>query len=107
MDPRDIELADLPPWTRAVLDRIGEARVNDRLAADALVSEPFMRQHTDFESFAGFCEASPWPLEEPREIRSVPRRHLDRYVERTTDFESWNAMRTRAAEEAIVEQYVP
>ncbi len=88
----------------AVIDRIGNVRAGTRVSSGAVFSDPFVRDHTRFDSFAEFCERSPWSLREPDDIRDVDREQLDEYVEETTDFETWDEMDTLAAEEEIIDQ---
>lgn len=106
MDLQIGDLEDLEGRLQAAVDRIGELQAGTRVRSDEFFSEPFMRDHTQFDSFPAFCEASPWSLEEPRHVHRVDDRRLDAYVAETTDFESWEGMKTQAAEEAIVDQVV-
>lgn len=99
-------LEDLEETLVTAVDRIGELQAGTRVRSDEFFADPFMADHTEFGSFTAFCEHSPWSLEEPREIRHVDRQRLDTYVADTTEFESWEAMKTQAAEEEIVDQVV-
>lgn len=101
-----VELEDLEERVSNAIDRIGELQAGSRVQSTALLSEPFVDDHTEFGSFAEFCEQSPWALDEGRDVREVPRDRLDEYVAEHTDFGSWEAMRTRAAEEEIIDQVV-
>lgn len=91
---------------RRTLDRIGELQAGPRVSSDAVLSQPFVHDHTEFESFETFCEESPWSLDDPSDIRDVPREELDDYVADTTDCESWEQLTTLAAEEEIIDQAV-
>lgn len=106
MVPQDGGFIDGDTRVGTVIDTLGEIQTSRRLRSDDVISEPFMRDHTAFDTFADFVDASPWSLSEPRRIDDVPRDALDDYVERTTEFQSWDEMETQAAEEAIVEQYL-
>jgi len=106
MATRVADLSDIEDRVGSMLDRLGELRACRRLRSDAVISQPFMRDHTAFDSFAEFVERSPWSLADHGAIRDVSRDALDDYVESTTDFGSWEEMETRAAEEALVEQYL-
>jgi len=79
---------------------------NRRVQSATLFSQPFMRDHTEFESFDSFCAHSPWSIDTVCGVQNVSRTQLDDYVAETTDFETWEAMKTRAAAEEIVDQLV-
>lgn len=106
MDLQVVGLEDFEARVETALDRIGELQAGTRVRSDAFFSRPFMHDHTDFESFAAFCEQSPWALDERSDIRDVPRDQLDAYVADRTDFETWEDMKTGAAEEEIIDQIV-
>lgn len=61
----------------------------------------FMQEHTRFASIEEFWAESPWEIAVRGDIEQVPRGELDRYVDRTTRFSDWLAMRNRAAEREI------
>lgn len=62
----------------------------------------FMEEHTNFGSFEEFCVAIPAEMDDPTEIGRLPQTRLDRFVRRTTRFDSWELMRNRAAEREIL-----
>jgi len=64
----------------------------------------FMQEYTQFESFSAFCAASPWAIETRDDLDDLPPADLDRYVDRTTQFDSWVRMRNRAAVREIRER---
>lgn len=90
----------------AMLDKLWELQTSQRVSSDAVISQPFMRDHTEFDSFVDFVDRCPWSITNPSSIREVPRDELDDYVATTTDFETWEEMETQAAEEALVEQHL-
>ena len=104
MDLQVAGLEDLKDRVGTALDRIAELQMGTRIQSDAFFSEPFMDDHTEFDSFAAFCEQSPWTLEERRDIQDVTCERLDEYVAERTDFETWERMKTQAAEERIIDQ---
>ncbi|WP_226041062.1 hypothetical protein [Natrinema sp. DC36] len=106
MDLRIRGLADLEDRLETAADRIGEFRAGTHVSFSEFFSDAFMRDHTQFDSFAAFCEASPWSLEESRDIQHVDRQQLDAYVADATAFENWDAMKTQAAEAEIIERVV-
>lgn len=106
MDLQVAGLADLEERLGAAIDRVGELRTGTRVETETFFSEAFMRAHTEFDSFAGFCDRSPWPLDDVGDVQDLPRDRLDEYVASTTEFESWEGMKTQAAEEAIIDRVV-
>lgn len=104
MDLQVAGLEELEDRVETALDRIAELQMGVRMQSDAFFSQPFMDDHTDFKSFTAFCEKSPWALEENREIQDVSRKALNEYVAARTDFETWEEMKTCAAQERIIEQ---
>lgn len=102
MDIRVEELDELRDRVDDALDTIVEYQLGTRVNSDEFFSRPFMEDHTEFDSFRAFCRQSPWSLDSPSDIQGVPSRELDEYVSNTTDFETWEEMKTKAAEEAIL-----
>ncbi|MFB6189191.1 MAG: hypothetical protein ABEI57_04855 [Halapricum sp.] len=99
-------LEDLEVRIGRALNRVGELQAGTRVQSDAFFSRPFMRDHTEFDSFDAFCRQSPWSLDDGSDLQDVSEQRLDEYVAATTDFESWEAMKTQAAEEEIIDQIV-
>lgn len=89
-----------------VIDRVGGLQAGERVESDAYFARPFVREHTQFDSFREFAERSRWSVEDPAEIRHVSRDNLDDYVAETTEFSSWEEMEACAAQEEIVDQLV-
>ncbi|WP_440991763.1 hypothetical protein [Haloarchaeobius baliensis] len=100
-------LEDLEERVGSALERIGELEAGTRVESDAFFSESFMCNHTEFESFAAFCAQSPWALDNVSDIRNVSRDRLNEYIDSTTEFETWEEMKTQAAETEIIDQIVP
>jgi len=99
-------LADLEDRLGTALERIGELQAGTRVQTDTFFSGAFMNAHTEFDSFAAFCERGPWALDDIDDVQDLPRDRLDEYVAATTEFESWEEMKTQAAEEAIIDRVV-
>jgi len=95
-------LDDLEARVADALERIGELQAGTRISSDAFFSEPFMREHTEYDTFAAFCEDGPWEATEGEAVRELPAEKLDDHVASTTEFEDWEAMKTAAAEAEIV-----
>lgn len=64
----------------------------------------FMAEYTRFESFSAFCTASPWSIDDQSDIDRIPRNELDRFVDRTTEFDGWVMMRNGAGYREIEER---
>lgn len=91
------------------LERIEEFEDGTRIESDVLFSPGFMDEHTQFESFEAFYEYGPW-TREFTEMRGfdelldgVSPDELNQHVAETTRFSSWESMRTRAAEDHILD----
>jgi hypothetical protein len=106
MDLRVAGLEDLEARLETAVDRLGALQAGTRVESASFFSEPFMRDHTQFDSFAAFCAESPWQVEEVGDLQDAPREQLDDYVAATTEFETWEGMKTQAAEEEIIDQVV-
>ncbi|MFC7127976.1 hypothetical protein [Haloferax chudinovii] len=107
MDLQVTGLNGLEERVESALDRLGELQAGTRVQSDAFFSQPFMSDHTEFDSFAAFCEQSPWTLDDVSDVQNVSRDQLNGYIDATTDFETWEEMKTRAAEEDLISQIVP
>ncbi|WP_135667348.1 hypothetical protein [Halorhabdus rudnickae] len=71
-------------------------------ADDGVVSEAFVRRHTRFESVTAFCEACPCESNTIGGVQRLAAGERDAFVDRTTDFETWPAMKESAAVEDMV-----
>jgi len=106
MDLQVTDLDDLEQRVWNALDRIGELQAGTPVQSDVFFPQQFMRDHTKFDSFAAFCNQSPWPLDDIGDVQSISREQLNEYVDATTDFETWEGMKTQAAEEKIIDHIV-
>jgi len=106
MDLQVAGLEDLEERIRKAVERIGELQAGTRVNSDEFFSEQFMRAHTEFDSFAAFCAQSPWPLDGASDVQDAPRDQLNEYIAATTEFETWEGMKTLAAEEEIIDRVV-
>ncbi|MFD1633096.1 hypothetical protein ACOZ4L_12135 [Haloplanus ruber] len=106
MDLQVVGLEDLEKRVREAVDRIGEFQTGTRVESDTFFSQEFMRAHTEFDSFTAFCTQSPWSLNGASDVQGAPRDRLNEYVRATTEFETWEDMKTQAAEEEIIDQIV-
>ena len=57
-----------------------------------LFPEEFMRLYTEFASMEAFLEASSWEVENQEDFRAIPDEPFDEYVDKHTDFPSWEVM---------------
>jgi len=71
-------------------------------AEDGVVSDAFVRRHTRFESVTAFCEACPCEEDTIGGVQRLADAERDAFVDRTTDFETWPAMKESAAVEDLV-----
>lgn len=89
------------------IDEPSVVPVSDSPEPDVALAEffppEFMNEHTRFGSFAEFCGESPWEIDDREDLASIPPDGLDRYVDRTTQFETWDGMRNRAAVREIAD----
>lgn len=76
-----------------------------RIGFGDLFSPSFMREHTQYESFDRFTAESHWEIETETDLDAIPLDELDRYVAETTQFSSWDAMATTAAENDLLDHY--
>ncbi|GGK76413.1 MULTISPECIES: hypothetical protein [Haloarcula] len=106
MDLQVAGLEDLEERVRKAADRIGELQAGTRVHSDTFFSQQFMRNHTEFDSFDSFCTQSPLTLNDISDVQDAPRDQLNEYIAATTDFETWEGMKTQAAEEDIIDQIV-
>ena len=78
-----------------------------RSGTDRRFPPSFMRDHTQFDSFAAFRARSPAgvAVEAAFGARSPAPDRLDRYVARTTEFDDWAEMDAAAAVDDLVELF--
>ncbi|MGA9401541.1 hypothetical protein [Haladaptatus sp.] len=103
-DLRVSELEPLHGRLEEALERVFELQAGTRVNSDEFFSEEFMQRYTQFDSFHAFYRESAWNLEEPGRMDELPDERLDSYVVETTEFATWEEMKTAAAKEAIVDQ---
>jgi hypothetical protein len=65
-------------------------------------TESFIRRHTQFESVAEFCAASPSSDDSIGGVQRLSADERDTFVARATDFETWAEMKQTAAVEELV-----
>ncbi|MFB6172316.1 MAG: hypothetical protein ABEJ23_07260 [Haloarculaceae archaeon] len=103
MEVLTTDLDELEASLQQALDRIGDFRAGTRVDSDAFFAEPFMRAHTDYETFDAFREDAPVELDVPVEDPAT-RGQVDDFVADATEFETWEEMQTTAAQEEVVDQ---
>ena len=106
MDLQVAGLEDLEKRVRNAADRIDDLQAGTEVESDRLFSERFMRDHTEFDSFSAFCTQSPWSFDDVGEVQNAPRDQLNEYIDARTAFETWEGMKTQAAEDDIIDQIV-
>ena len=106
----DVQIANLNDFEDALqrgLDRIGELRAGTRVSSDAFFAQPFMREHTQYNTFEAFQANAPLELDVPLDDHSeTSRDRLNKYVSEVTEFETWEKMQTKAAQEEIINQLI-
>jgi hypothetical protein len=68
-----------------------------RNGPDRFYPRRFIQESTQFDSFGEFHQQSPWEMETWDEIQQIPSTQLDVYVANTTQFDSWEEMKSQAA----------
>jgi len=99
-------LEQLEERVNGALERIGELQAGTWINSDSFFPEPFMQEHTDYDSFDAFCADAPWSVSEAGAVERVADRKLNAHVAATTVFEDWEAMKTAAAEKKILAELV-
>ena len=74
------------------VDRTKEKYDGQSVSFDDLFIEEFMGEHTKFTSFDDWFSAGHFHAASQEEFDAIPERTLDRYVRRSTDFETWQDM---------------
>ncbi len=69
---------------------------------ERVASDSFIRRHTQFDSVEEFCVASPCDADSIGGVQGLPTAERDAFVARTTEFETWTAMKESAAVEDLV-----
>ena len=103
----DLRVSELDPFhgrLEKAQERVFELQAGTRVDSDEFFSEEFMRSHTQFDSFHAFHRESPWDIDEGSSMDELPAERLDGYVAETTAFETWEEMKTRAAQAEILDQ---
>ncbi|ODR80787.1 hypothetical protein BG842_23715 [Haladaptatus sp. W1] len=105
----DLRVSELDPLhgrLEEAQERVFELQAGTRVDSDEFFSKEFMRTHTQYDSFRAFYRGGSWDLDEAGDMDELPNDRLDGYVAETTEFETWEEMKTAAAEEEILDQLV-
>lgn len=78
----------------------GENEVN----LSEILTEEFMREHTDTTSFDDFLENSPWTVESEEDFEEIPEEEFDQYIQENSDFDSWDKMVSEAGKEWMLRE---
>ena len=84
--------------------RIAEFRAGTEVSLDEFFAPTFMEEHTQYECFKAFRDDCPRNLETGEELAAISDEVLDPFIKETTEFESWERMQNRAAQEEIISQ---
>jgi len=68
---------------------------------EELFTSEFMLMYTEFGSFEEFIEASKWTVENQEDFEAIPGDDFDEYVEKHTEFSSWEAMLQTGSEKYL------
>lgn len=82
-------------------------RMNEpnEISFEQLFTEDFMQLYTGFESFEALLEASKWEVENEDDFEAIPEDKFDTYVDKHTDFPSWEVMYQTAAQRFLERQF--
>jgi hypothetical protein len=87
----------VPTRLTAVIDRALPPETRASYDSDAFFSQLFIRRHTEFESLSAFCQACPCERDTIGGVQELPADDRDDFVAATTEFETWEEMKERAA----------
>ena len=54
-------------------------------------------------SFGAFCTQGPWNLDGISDVQALSREQLNEYIDDRTEFQTWEGMKTQAAEDEIID----
>lgn len=69
---------------------------------DELFNSDFMDKHTKFQSFEELLKGGGFVVNSPEDFAAISDDEFDKHISKTTDFDSWGDMQSRAAEEYYV-----
>ena len=64
-----------------------------------LFTTPFMKKYTQFQSIEEFFSSSSFNVTSQEDFEVIPEEDMDAYVASNTNFETWENMLSKAAEE--------
>lgn len=65
---------------------------------DELLSEPFVREHTQFSSLSELIEKSGFDVQSAEDFKAIPDDEWDQYIRSISSFADWRAMLGSATE---------
>jgi hypothetical protein len=71
----------------------------ERVTLNDLFPSSFMRKYTQFSTINEMVNNSPFKVESEVDFKNIPDNDWDVYVREKTSFQSWNEMKSKAAEE--------
>ncbi len=69
-----------------------------------LLNDSFMQSHTQLNSFQEFADQSGFDFTDQASFQAIPEAAMNEYVERVTDFETWEDMLGAAGAEFMKKQ---
>lgn len=95
-------LEDLKEELQGLAERLEQA--GGELPMTVLFTDNFMKSFTEFTSLEEFFDESPWRVESDDDFEAIPADEFDAYVDKHTDFDSWDAMLRAAGREYILRE---
>lgn len=95
-------LEDLEEELQGLAERLEQA--GGEIPMTELFTDNFMTSYTEFSSLEEFFDESPWVVESESDFEAIPADKFDTYVDKHTDFDSWDAMLHAAGREYILRE---
>jgi hypothetical protein len=87
------------------LDRISnnckEINGTHSYAFSEIFNEAFMKENTKFSTMDELLKNGGWIIENQKDFADIPERDLDEHLSKTTNFMSWQEMKSKAAKELL------
>lgn len=98
------EFDDFAEKLGSMADNANEIEGENEVSFADLFTEKFMRKHTDVASFEEFIENSQWEVASEDDFEAIPDEKFDEYVDKHSDFGSWEDMFGAAGTEWIARE---
>lgn len=103
----EIDADEFKESVEKALEEQSGLRMNEQneIPFEQLFTEEFMQLYTEFVSFDTLLEASHWEVEDEEDFEAIPEDEFDTYVDKHTDFPSWEVMYQTAAQRFLERQF--